>query len=156
MHKVIDILGEEKFYDCMGCDIGSHKMIPPGGYIYEDDLYTVSQDPEIPITGLMILGIKRHIKSINDLSRDERIRLIDILNATIENMKKIGLCSEVMLLEEERSSHFHMWILPILPWMSEYDNNARNIKEIMDNSYKYFNKEELLNTLALLKKEFDK
>ena len=63
MNKIIDILGEEKLFDCMGCDIGSHKMTPPGGLIYEDDLYTVSQDPEIPIVGLMILGIKRHIKS---------------------------------------------------------------------------------------------
>ena len=71
-------------------------------------------------------------------------------------MKKIGLCSEVMLLEEERSSHFHMWILPILPWMSEYDNNARNLKEIMDNSNKHFNKEELLNTIDKLKEKFKK
>ena len=156
MNKIIDILGEEKLFDCMGCDIGSHKMIPPGGYIYEDDLYTISQDPEIPIVGLMILGIKRHIKSINELSRDERIKLMDVLNLTIENMKKIGLCSEVMLLEEERSSHFHMWIMPILPWMSEYDNNARNLKEIMDNSNKHFNKEELLNTIDKLKEEFKK
>lgn len=159
MHKVIDILGEEKFYDCMGCDIGSHKMVPPGGYIYEDDLYTVSQDPEIPIVGFMILGTKRHIKSINELSRDERIKLMDVLNLTIENMKKIGLCSEVMLLEEERSSHFHMWILPILSWMDKFDKNARNIDDIINYSYEIYNdevKEELLNTIDKLKEKFKK
>lgn len=159
MNKIIDILGEEKFYDCMGCDIGSHKMIPPGGLIYEDDLYTVSQDPEIPIVGFMILGIKKHIKSINELSRDERINLMDVLNLTIENMKKIGLCSEVMLLEEERSSHFHMWILPILPWMDKFDKNARNIDDIINYSYEIYNdevKEELLNTIDKLKGKFKK
>ncbi len=157
MNKTIDILGEEKLFDCMGCDIGSHKMTPPGGLIYEDDLYTVSQDPEIPIVGLMILGIKRHIKSINELSRDERINLMDVLNLTIENMKKIGLCSEVMLLEEERSSHFHMWILPILPWMDKFDKNARNIDDIINYSYEIYNdevKEELLNTIDKLKEKF--
>ena len=36
MEKAINILGEEIEFDCMGCDIANHKLVPPGGYIYEN------------------------------------------------------------------------------------------------------------------------
>ena len=36
MEKAIDIFGKEIEFDCMGCDIASHKLVPPGGYIYEN------------------------------------------------------------------------------------------------------------------------
>lgn len=36
MNKVIDIFGKEIEFECMGCDIANHKLIPPGGYVYED------------------------------------------------------------------------------------------------------------------------
>ena len=37
MNKVIDIFGKEIEFECMGCDIANHKLIPPGGYVYEDE-----------------------------------------------------------------------------------------------------------------------
>ena len=81
--KFIDVLGEEKEFDCMGCDIANHRMIPPGGYVYEDNLINISADPAIPIPGFMILGIKKHVKSINELTTEERYNIIDILNKTM-------------------------------------------------------------------------
>ena len=39
MNKIIDILGKEIEFECMGCDIANHKLIPPGGYVYEDNFY---------------------------------------------------------------------------------------------------------------------
>ena len=88
MNKFINIFKEECEFNCLGCDIANHKLIPPGGYVYEDDFINISADPEIPIVGFMVLGIKKHIKSINELTRDERIKIMDILNLTIEKMKK--------------------------------------------------------------------
>ncbi|MBP5654801.1 MAG: hypothetical protein J6X33_04750 [Clostridiales bacterium] len=159
MNKTIDILGNEISFDCMGCDIADHKLIPPGGYIYEDDLITIAQDPEIPIVGFMILGTKKHIKSINDLSNEERHRIMDVLNLTIENMKKIGLCKEVLIIQEESSSHFHIWILPVFPWMDKYDKSVRDIQEIISYAKDNYNesvKKELLETIDKLKTEFRK
>lgn len=159
MNKTIDIFGNEIFFDCMGCDIANHKLVPPGGYVYEDDFINISADPEIPIVGFMILGIKKHVKSINELTRDERIRIIDVLNLTIEKMKSSNICEEVLIVQEEKASHFHIWILPMHPWMEEYKKNVRNIKDIINYSKENFNdsvKKELLEAIDKLKLEFSK
>jgi diadenosine tetraphosphate (Ap4A) HIT family hydrolase len=143
----------------MGCDIAEHKLIPPGGYIYEDELINVAADPEIPIVGFMILGIKKHVKSINELERDERIHIMDILNTTIEKMKNANICDEVLLIQEEKSSHFHIWIVPAHEWMNDFNKNVRNLKEIIDYSKRNFDektKDDLLNAIELLKEEFKK
>ena len=159
MNKTIDIFGNEISFDCMGCDIANHKLVPPGGYVYEDDFINISADPEIPIVGFMILGIKKHIKSINELNRDERIRIMDVLNLTIEKMKSSNICEEVLIVQEEKASHFHIWILPMHPWMDEYKKNVRNIKDIINYSKENFNdsvKKELLEAIDKLKLEFSK
>ena len=159
MNKTIDIFGNEISFDCMGCDIANHKLVPPGGYVYEDDFINISADPEIPIVGFMILGIKKHVKSINELTRDERIRIMDVLNLTIEKMKSSNICEEVLIVQEEKASHFHIWILPMHPWMDEYKKNVRNIKDIINYSKENFNdsvKKELLEAIDKLKLEFSK
>jgi len=129
--KIIDVLGNEMEFECMGCDIASHKMIPPGGYVYEDSFINISADPEIPIPGFMVLGIKKHIKSINDLSKDERYRIMDVLDLTIRKMKEIEICKEVLLIQEEKASHFHVWIVPIYEWMDRFNKNVGNIDRII-------------------------
>lgn len=153
--KVIDIFGDEIEFECMGCDIANHKLIPPGGYVYDDGFVNISADPEIPIVGFMVLGISKHVKSINELTRDERIKVMDILNETIEKIKKIGISNEVLLIQEEKASHFHIWIVPIHDWMKEYSKNVRNLKEIIQLSKERFNEEErakLLKAIDSLKK----
>ena len=157
MTKVKDLFGKEIEFECMGCDISNHKLVPPGGYVYEDDFINISTDPEIPIVGFMVLGINKHVKSMNELSRDERIHIMDLLNVTIENMKKVNICKEVLLIQEEKASHFHIWIVPIHDWMSKFNKNVRNIKEIIDYSKEQFNEtteNELIEAIEKLKEQF--
>ena len=159
MNKVIDILGKEIEFECMGCDIANHKLIPPGGYVYEDNFINVSSDPEIPIKGFMVLGINKHIKSLNEMSENERIDIMKILNKTIEVIKKVNIAKEVLLIQEEKANHFHIWIVPIHDWMSKFGKNVRNIKEIIDYSKQTFNenqKIELLQAIEDIKMEFNK
>ena len=159
MNTSIDIFGNEIYFDCMGCDIANHKLIPPGGYVYEDNFINVSADPEIPIKGFMVLGINRHIKSLNEMSETERNDIMNILNKTIENIKKANIAKEVLLIQEERASHFHIWIVPIHDWMNKFEKNVRNIKEIIDYSKQNFDesqKVELLQAIEDLKMEFKK
>ena len=95
---------------------------------------------------------------MNELTREERIRVFDILNLTIENMKKIGICDEVLLIQEEKAAHFHIWIVPMLPWMQEYKKNVRNINDIINRSKDIFDnstKKELLDTVSNLKEAFE-
>lgn len=158
MNKVIDIFGKEIQFECMGCDIANHKLVPPGGYVYDDGFINISADPEIPIVGFMILSISKHVKSMNDLTRAERIKIMDVLNTTIEKIKEIGISNEVLLIQEEKASHFHIWIVPMHDWMKEYGKNVRNLKEIIQMAKERFDeneKEKLLNTIENLKKSWN-
>ena len=150
MNKVIDIFGKEIEFECMGCDIANHKLIPPGGYVYEDDFINVSADPEIPIKGFMVLGINKHIKSLNEMSETERINIIKILNKTISTIKKVNIAKEVLLIQEEKANHFHIWIVPIHDWMNKFGKNVKNIKEIIDYSKQNFNENQKIELLQAI------
>lgn len=150
MNKVIDIFGKEIGFECMGCDIANHKLIPPGGYVYEDDFINVSADPEIPIKGFMVLGINKHIKSLNEMSETERINIMKILNKTISTIKKVNIAKEVLLIQEEKANHFHIWIVPIHDWMNKFGKNVKNIKEIIDYSKQNFNENQKIELLQAI------
>ncbi len=150
MNKVIDIFGKEIEFECMGCDIANHKLIPPGGYVYEDDFINVSADPEIPIKGFMVLGINKHIKSLNEMSETERINIMKILNKTISTIKKVNIAKEVLLIQEEKANHFHIWIVPIHDWMNKFGKNVKNIKEIIDYSKQNFNENQKIELLQAI------
>lgn len=159
MNKVIDIFGKEIEFECMGCDIANHKLIPPGGYVYEDEFINISADPEIPIKGFMVLGINKHIKSLNEMTATERVNVVETLNKTIEVIKKSNIAKEVLLIQEEKANHFHIWIVPIHNWMDKFGRNVRNIKEIINYAKQNFNedkKEELLQAIEDIKNGFEK
>jgi len=155
--KIKDILGNDIEFDCMGCDIANHKMIPPGGYVYEDSFINISADPQIPIPGFMVLGIKKHIKSINELSKEERYQIMDVLNLTIEKMKECDITREVLIIQEENARHFHIWIVPIYEWMEQFDKSVNNIDKIIQYSNEICDdntKDEILKSVEKLKYAF--
>ena len=43
-----------------------------GSYIYDDGLFNIATDPEIPIKGYMILAINKETLTIVDLTEEER------------------------------------------------------------------------------------
>lgn len=152
MNKVIDIFGKEIEFECMGCDIANHKLIPPGGYVYEDEFINISADPEIPIKGFMVLGINKHIKSLNEMTSTERFNIVETLNETIEVIKKCDIANEVLLIQEEKACHFHIWIVPIHDWMDKYGRNVRNIKEIINYAKQNFNENQEVELLQAIEK----
>ena len=44
-----------KFEGCPGCAYAKHEFVLPCGMAYEDELFTLSQDWELPIEGFMVL-----------------------------------------------------------------------------------------------------
>lgn len=49
-------------------------------------------------------------------------------------MKKVGI-EEAVLVQEEKSSHFHAWWLPIYPWMKDVTGGKnRNIQLIFNHA----------------------
>ncbi len=128
---------EESFYKAPyseGCP-GCNRIEPqPEGLIivYEDDKFRVHQDYALPIPGMMVVESKRHIKSISDFTPEELNRYSLVLRKVRDALGSIGV-ENATLIQEEKSSHFHAWFLPIYPWMANVTSGKlRNIQEIFD------------------------
>lgn len=107
----------------------------------------------------MVLGINKHIKSLNEMTATERVNVVETLNKTIEVIKKSNIAKEVLLIQEEKANHFHIWIVPIHDWMDKFGRNVRNIKEIINYAKQNFNEDkkvELLQAIEDIKKGFEK
>lgn len=147
--SAIDFLGNEWKYDCMGCAISRGDIEIPGGVIYNGKFLTLGADPEIPIPGFLIISLKRHANSFSELSRDERIEIGDVIFTAEKALKELNITSEVTLVQEERSKHFHIWIFPNYSWMTEkfgkgitylrdissyaqQNSNEGNVKKVLD------------------------
>lgn len=100
----------------------------------------------------MVLGINKHIKSLNEMTSNERFNVIETLNKTIEVIKKSDIAKEVLLIQEEKASHFHIWIVPIHDWMDKFGRNVRNIKEIINYAKHNFDEEQKVELLQAIEK----
>ena len=114
-----DILGNEINCDCIGCAITKGDLQLPGGVIYNGESIILGADPEIPIPGFLVITSKRHINSFSELSRQERTEIGDVIANAEMAIKGLGISTEITLVQEERSEHFHIWIFPTYDWMTE-------------------------------------
>ena len=131
MRTETDFLGNEMVFDCMGCDITSGKLMVPGGIIYQGDATILAADPEAPIPGFLIVNVKRHVRSLSELNDAERHEVSDVVAVAERALKSLGI-SEVTLVQEERSSHFHIWIFPNYDWMTEqFGKGVSYLRDIM-------------------------
>jgi len=118
LNSAIDFLGNEWHFDCIGCAIAKGGVTPPGGIIYSGEAAFISADPEIPIPGFLIVNTKQHIRSLSELDSAGRHEVADIMACAEKALKSLGI-DEITLVQEERSSHFHVWIFPNYDWMTE-------------------------------------
>lgn len=123
-----DISGQAWQVECMGCAIADSTVTPPaGGIIAANDSCYLHQDPEVPLEGFLVIGTNRHVRSIMDLRRDEYDDLPSLCRYGRQLMDLTPEIRSVTLIQEERSSHFHLWLFPWYGWMiEEYgDTNTR-------------------------------
>jgi diadenosine tetraphosphate (Ap4A) HIT family hydrolase len=137
---VKDILGNEWDCKCIGCSIGKGEMIPPGNTIMSTENFVLHQDPEIPIKGFLIAASKKHIKSISELRYEESQELFDLIYRARIALNTIEGIKDVTIVQEERSSHLHFWLLPRYDWMYEkFGNSISTVRDILSyakNKYK--------------------
>lgn len=154
-----DIMNNEWTCNCIGCSIGNGSISPPGGLIAETKNFVVHQDPEVPIKGFLIIATKKHIKSIVQLSQDESAELFNLVYRARLGINKIKGIIEVTIIQEERSGHFHLWLLPRYSWMNErFQNSLSSIRDIMsyakENLKSKENIEEVIAAVDKLKDDF--
>lgn len=151
--KATDFLGNHYKYDCMGCSMTKGEIVPPGGFVYETEYFLVGQDPEIPIEGFLVINSKRHVNSLTQLSDIERHQLVELLNIGISAIKSLKITTEVTLVQEERSKHFHVWIFPNQPWMLEkFGKGVSYLRDISAYAQENSNKEGISNILNSIEK----
>jgi len=119
-------------FDCIGCAIASKEMTPPGGIIKETTNFALHQDPEIPIRNFLIINAKRHIQSIAQMSPEENTELFELCYQARKALLSFDDIIDCTLIQEERSGHFHLWILPWYAWMDAgFDQSLASVRAVM-------------------------
>ena len=138
-----------KYEGCPGCAYANHEFKLPCGMAYEDELFTLSQDWELPIEGFMVLSPKRCIEFFSELTEEERIKSFDLINKTINILKENNICDRFnVIFEEKEGRHFHIWIMPRHKWMSDmFEDITDNIGEIFAYAKSNFHDQSIYNRI---------
>ncbi len=131
--EMTDILQQTWRIDCLGCAIATASVVPPGGMIAEKRSCYVHQDPEVPLVGFLVLGTKRHVQSLAELTEKEYCDMTALLFESRKALRLFPDIQSITLVQEERSAHFHLWLFPWYQWMLEHDetNSLSHIRPIM-------------------------
>jgi len=130
--KGTDLLGNDFDVECIGCALVNKTLIPIGGIIKETEKFILHHDPEVPIKGFLIITSKQHIKSITQLSKQQAIEFFELCYEARLALSSFEDIIECALIQEDRSSHFHFWILPKYKWLNDlFDNSLSSIRPIM-------------------------
>jgi len=132
MTKRKDIFNNEFEVECIGCAITNKTLIPIGGIIKETENFILIHDPEIPIKGFLIITSKRHLKSITELSKPEALEFFSLCHEARIALSTFDDVLECSLIQEERSGHFHFWILPRFSWTNElFESSLSAVRPIL-------------------------
>jgi len=112
----VDFLGKEWNITCMGCAIADRTMLPPGGMIKETAHFCLHQDPLIPLPGFLVIGARRHVHALDELSDVEYADFVGVLREAQRAIKAVTEVKHLTIVQEEHSSHFHLWFFP---WTDE-------------------------------------
>ena len=111
---------EITFTGCPGCAYFNHEFELSCGMAFQNDNFSISQDWELPISGMMIISPKRHINELCELDENERNELFYLTNKTIKILKENNIAETFMVSFEERKNvHFHVCIIPKHNWMTK-------------------------------------
>ena len=100
---MINYAGEiVKFEGCPGCAYAKHEFVLPCGMAYEDNLFTLSQDWELPIEGFLVISPKRCVEKFEELTDEERVKIFNIVNKTITILRNNNICDRFNIIFEEK------------------------------------------------------
>ena len=96
----------------MGCAIADQSMAVPGGILQKTAHFCVHQDPLIPLAGFLVIASLRHIQSISQMQDVEYDDFSRLMKSTHRAIKAATDTEYLTLIQEENSSHFHLWFFP--------------------------------------------
>ncbi len=157
MKKYADWKGNTVSFDCAGCDIvgGKYKV----GNIITTSHFDVHQDFLVPIPGFVIIVSKRHIKSIDEFTKEEEKEFIALVMKIRKAMRsKLNIENVYIFQSEDTSHHFHLWMFPRYDWMEKLGKQIESVRPIMNYAKKEMrSKDNIRNiekSIKLLKEAF--
>lgn len=150
--------------DCLGCfvvnNFENHNFL--SGQILKTRSFTVAQDFELPINGFVVISSNRHLLSINEMTSEEKIELITLIDIVISSLKKLNVCPEYDVVWEEKDTcHFHAWLMPKHKYLLEAIGS--NIMKKIGQTFNYAkanlrtekNLKTIFETIKVLRKELE-
>ena len=132
---------------CPSCAFSRHEFSLPCDLVYEDESFIISQDWELPIPGFLVIAPKRHIENFSELKDNERNKIFELINSTINVLKENKVCNFFnVIFEEKPNYHFHIWIMPRMEWMKQF-GTTKNIGLIFDYAIKNMKTEKIFKEI---------
>lgn len=133
---------------------------PDGGVVYETKYFHAHQDVAYPIKGLIILASKRHIKSFDELTEEEKLDYIQTLTRIRQAQREVLNIEYVYYFyNEDTTHHFHTWMVPRYEWMYEFGRSVESVRPTLLHARNHMNDtknmEEVMTAINLLKKELN-
>jgi diadenosine tetraphosphate (Ap4A) HIT family hydrolase len=118
--------------ECLSCALTSGLIEPDGGVVLETEYFHAHQDVAYPIKGLIILASKRHIKSFDELTEEERYDYIDLLTKIRKAQREVLDIEYVYYFyNEDTTHHFHTWMVPRYEWMYEFGRSVESVRPVL-------------------------
>lgn len=127
---------------CLGCALIKGELETIGGVLAQTHYFQARQDYAISIPGFVIIGSKRHIQSIDEFTPAELTDFIELLYTMRKRMRERLSIDTMYLIQEEDSSHFHIWLFPRYNWMNKFGKKIKSVKPIMQWAKKHLTKPE--------------
>lgn len=150
-----------EFNGCPACAYANHEFSLPCGMAYENERFTLSQDWELPIQGFFVACPKRCIEKFEELTKEEKIEIFEMVDKTIKILRKNNICDRFdVIFEEKENRHFHIWIMPRHDWMldlgSDIIDNVGRVFEYAKNNMRTQDNYNMIKEITeLVKKEFE-
>lgn len=121
--------GETVEVECLSCALVNGLIEPEGGVVMETEHFHAHQDVAYPIPGLIILASKRHLKSLDELTEEERIDYITVLTEIRKAQRNVlGIESVYYFYNEDTTHHFHTWMVPRYDWMYAFGRSVESVR----------------------------
>ncbi|MDE0582325.1 diadenosine tetraphosphate hydrolase [Planococcus sp. A6] len=150
--------GETVEVECLSCALVDGLIEPEGGVVVETAHFHAHQDVAYPIPGLIILASKRHLKSLDELTEEERVDYITVLSEIRKAQRNVlGIESVYYFYNEDTTHHFHTWMVPRYEWMYEFGRSVESVRPVLLHARNEMNDEANLRsvkqTIAALTEE---
>lgn len=114
---------------CLSCEITSGSRSVPGGVIFESEFFHAHQDVAYPVPGQIILAAKRHFRLLTDMLPEEVSEFIPLVQRLrTQQNDELGIEHVYYFYNEDTKHHFHLWMVPRYPWMSQFGRSIDAVR----------------------------